>query len=367
MTQRKTRVAVVFGGRSTEHTISCVSAGSILSHLDPERFEVIPVGISRDGAWVIGTSDVTALEIHGRVLPEVDGSAGALTLPADPTRRDLVHLSAEQAGQAFSGVDVVFPVLHGAYGEDGTIQGLLELAELPYVGAGVLASAAAMDKEFTKKLLAAEGLRSGDHVVLRRDQDTLTQEQRDRLGLPVFVKPSRAGSSIGITRVSDWSQLDAAIALARRTDPKVLVEAGIVGREIECGVLEYPDGRVEASLPSEIRVVSDNVEFYDFESKYLDTDEVCEFDIPAKIDDEVSEEVRRQAVAAFRALDGQGLARVDFFLTPDNELIVNEVNTMPGFTPVSQYPRMWAVTGVDYPTLLSTLVDTAIARGTGLR
>ncbi|WHT18120.1 D-alanine--D-alanine ligase [Crossiella sp. CA-258035] len=366
MTQRKTRVAVVFGGRSTEHTISCVSAGSILTHLDRDRFEVIPVGISRDGAWVLGASDPKALEIKDRVLPEVDGSAGALTLPADPTRPDLVHLSADRAGEVLSAVDVVFPVLHGAYGEDGTIQGLLEMAGLPYVGAGVLASAAGMDKEFAKKLLAAEGLRNGDFVVLRRGDKTLTEEQRERLGLPVFVKPARAGSSIGVSKVSDWEELDAAIALARETDPKVLVEAGIAGREIECGVLEFPDGRVEASLPSEIRVVGD-VEFYDFESKYIDADKVCEFDFPAKVDDEVCEEIRRQSVAAFHALDCQGLARVDFFLTEDNQLIVNEVNTMPGFTPVSQYPRMWAVTGVDYPTLLSTLVDTAIARGTGLR
>ncbi|MCK2242363.1 MULTISPECIES: D-alanine--D-alanine ligase family protein [unclassified Crossiella] len=366
MTQRKTRVAVVFGGRSTEHTISCVSAGSILTHLDRDRFEVIPVGISREGAWVLGASDPKALEIRDRKLPEVDGSTGALALPADPTRPDLVHLGADRAGEVLSAVDVVFPVLHGAYGEDGTIQGLLEMAGLPYVGAGVLASAAGMDKEFAKKLLAAEGLRNGDFVVLRRGDKTLTDAQRERLGLPVFVKPARAGSSIGVSKVSDWDQLDAAIALARQTDPKVLVEAAILGREIECGVLEFPDGRVEASLPSEIRVVGD-IEFYDFESKYLDAEEVCEFDFPAKVDDEVSEEIRRQAVAAFHALDCQGLARVDFFLTEDNQLIVNEVNTMPGFTPVSQYPRMWAVTGVDYPTLLSTLIETAIARGTGLR
>lgn len=367
MTERKIRVAVVFGGRSPEHTISCVSAGSILANLDRERFEVIPVGITRDGAWVLGTGDPKALEIRDRKLPEVDSTAGELALPADPTRRSLVHLAPEQAGQTLTGVDVVFPVLHGAYGEDGTIQGLLEMADLPYAGAGVLASAVAMDKEYAKKLLAAEGLRSGDYVVLRRGVATLTQAERDRLGLPVFVKPARAGSSVGVTKVTDWAELDEAIAKARETDPKVLVEAAIIGREIECGVLEFPDGRIEASLPSEIRVVGENVEFYDFESKYLDADEACEFDFPAKLDDAVTEAVREQSIRAFRALDCQGLARVDFFLTEDNELIVNEVNTMPGFTPVSQYPRMWAVTGIDYPTLLSTLVDTALARGTGLR
>jgi D-alanine-D-alanine ligase len=262
----------------------------------------------------------------------------------------------------------VFPVLHGPFGEDGTIQGLLEMAGVPYVGAGVLASAAGMDKEFTKKLLAADGLPVGDLVVLRPGTPTLTPEQRDRLGLPVFVKPARAGSSVGITRVTGWAKLDAAIAVAREHDPKVLVEAAIPGREVECGVLEYPNGRVAASVPAEIRIVGAGgvlPEFYDFEAKYLD--DVCEFDIPAKLDDEVAERVRELAVAAFRALDGQGLARVDFFVGPAGELTVNEVNTMPGFTPISMFPRAWAVTGVDYPTLLSTLVETALARGVGLR
>jgi D-alanine-D-alanine ligase len=228
----------------------------------------------------------------------------------------------------------------------------------------VLASAAGMDKEFTKKLLAAEGLPVGELVVLRPDTATLTDEQRARLGLPAFVKPARAGSSVGITRITSWDALDAAIATAREHDPKVLVEAAIVGREVECGVLEFPDGSVRASVPAEIRITGD-AEFYDFESKYLD--DVCEFDIPAKLDDAVSQRLQDMAVAAFRALDGQGLARVDFFVGPDGLLTVNEVNTMPGFTPVSMFPRVWEVTGLDYPTLLSTLVDTALARGTGLR
>jgi len=245
------------------------------------------------------------------------------------------------------------------------VQGLLEMAGIPYVGAGVLASAVGMDKEFAKKLLAADGLPVGDHVTLRPGTTSLGKGQREMLGLPVFVKPSRAGSSIGITKVTDWADLDAAIATARRTDPKVLVEAAVPGREIECGVLEFPDGRVEASLPAEIRITAEDVGWYDFDAKYLD--DVCEFDIPAKLDDEVAERVRAMAVAAFRALDCQGLARVDFFVGEDGGLTVNEVNTMPGFTPISMYPRMWAVTGVDYPTLLTTLVDTALARGTGLR
>ncbi|MGC7096885.1 D-alanine--D-alanine ligase family protein [Amycolatopsis lurida] len=363
MSSAKTRVAVVFGGRSTEHTISCVSAGSVLANLDRERFEIVPIGITRDGGWVLGPSDPERLRIDGDRLPVV--SAGqSLVLTGDRTNRELVSL--DGGVDAIGAVDVIFPVLHGAFGEDGTIQGLLELADVPYVGAGVLASATAMDKEFAKKLLAAEGLPGGDYAVLRRGQSTLPEAERERLGLPVFVKPARAGSSIGISKVTDWSQLDAAIALARETDPKVLVEAAVVGREIECGVLEFPDGRVEASLPAEIRVLAtDESAWYDFETKYLG--EAAELDIPAKLDDQVTERLREMAVDAFHALDCQGLARVDFFVGADGTLTINEVNTMPGFTTTSAYPKMWAVTGVDYPTLLSTLVDTAIARGTGLR
>lgn len=356
---------MVFGGRSSEHTISCVSAGSVLAHLDRALFDVVPVGITADGAWVLGTADPARLRIEGRTLPAVDASGTALALPGDPTRGGLVRLDRDRAGEVFSGVDVVFPVLHGPFGEDGTIQGLLEMAGLPYVGSGVLASAAGMDKEFTKKLLAAEGLAVGTLVVLRPGAATLTSTQRDSLGLPVFVKPARAGSSVGITRVTSWDRLDDAIAVAREHDPKVLVEAAIVGREVECGVLEYPDGSLRASLPAEIRLVSTAAEFYDFDAKYLD--DACEFDVPAKLDDDVTERLRAAAIDAFRALDCQGLARVDFFVGDDGAPIVNEVNTMPGFTPISMYPRMWAETGVDYPTLLTTLVETALARGTGLR
>jgi D-alanine-D-alanine ligase len=368
--ERRIRVAVVFGGRSSEHAISCVSAGSVLGHLDRERFEIVPVGITPEGGWVLGRDDPEALSIQNRQLPAVDSTGTSLALPADPTLGGLVRLDPGRAGEVLSAVDVVFPVLHGPYGEDGTVQGLLELAGTPYVGAGVLASAAAMDKEFTKKLLAAEGLPVGEVVVLRPGVATLSDAQRDRLGLPVFVKPARAGSSVGITKVASWAALPAAIAAAREHDPKVLVEAAVVGREVECGVLEFPDGSVRASLPAEIRLVGSGEdgsapEFYDFESKYLD--DVCEFDIPAKLDDATTERVRELAIAAFTALDCQGLARVDFFALEDGSLVVNEVNTMPGFTPISMFPRMWAVTGVDYPALLGTLIETALARGTGLR
>ncbi|HME13913.1 MAG TPA: D-alanine--D-alanine ligase family protein [Mycobacterium sp.] len=362
------RVAVVFGGRSNEHAISCVSAGSILRNLDPERFEVVAVGITPDGSWVLTDGDPEALAITNRQLPGVSSESGTeLALAADPRRAgQLVSLSPGGA-EVLASVDVVFPVLHGPYGEDGTVQGLLELAGVPYVGAGVLASAAGMDKEFTKKLLVAEGLPVGAYEVLRPSQPTPDTRLRERLGLPVFVKPARGGSSIGVSRVTSWDELPAAVAHARRHDPKVIVEAAIVGRELECGVLEFPDGTVQASTVGEIRVAGvrgREDSFYDFATKYLD--DAAELDVPAKVDDDVSDAVRELAIRAFRAIDCQGLARVDFFLTDDGP-IINEVNTMPGFTTISMYPRMWAASGVDYQTLVATMVETALARGTGLR
>ena len=346
------RVAVVYGGRSSEHAISCVSAGSILRHLDPQRFEVIPVGITSDGTWLRTDAHPDDLTITDRRLPEVTGeSETPLAL----------------AAEILAAVDVVFPILHGPYGEDGTIQGLLELADVPYVGAGVFASAAGMDKEFSKKVLGAAGLPIGDYVVLRPRQDSLTAEDIERLGFPMFVKPARGGSSIGVSRVSSEGELQSAIAAARRHDPKVIIEAAIDGRELECGVLEFPDGSVKASTIGEIRVAGhgrDDDGFYDFETKYLD--DAAELDVPAILADDIADELRHLAIRSFNALDCQGLARVDFFLT-DQGPVVNEINTMPGFTTISMYPRMWGASGVDYPTLLGTMVDTALARGTGLR
>jgi D-alanine-D-alanine ligase len=364
----RVRVAVVYGGRSSEHAISCVSAGSILRNLDPERFEVVAVGITPEGAWMLTDAEPDTLAIADGRLPQVTGASGKeLALAADPGRRGELLSVGQGAPEVLGAVDVVFPVLHGPYGEDGTIQGLLELAGVPYVGAGVLASASGMDKEFTKKLLAAEGLPIGDQAVLRPRQETLSLDERERLGLPVFVKPARGGSSIGVSRVTAWDQLPAAIEIARRHDPKVIVEAAIVGRELECGVLEFPDGRVEASTVGEIRVAGvrgREDSFYDFATKYLE--DAAELDVPAKVDDSIADEVRQLAIRAFGAIDCQGLARVDFFLTEDGP-VINEINTMPGFTTISMFPRMWAASGVDYPTLLATMVETARQRGTGLR
>ena len=365
MTSQRTRVAVVFGGRSGEHPVSCISAAGVLANIDPALFDVTAVGITPEGSWL--RMDPAAIPVAaGRQLPTVS-SGSAVAMPADPTASAMVSLEATAGGTPDPAldVDVVFPVLHGPYGEDGTIQGLLELAGVPYVGAGVLASAAAMDKEFTKKLLAAEGLPVGRWAALRPGVPTLSEADRTRLGLPVFVKPARAGSSLGVSRVDSWADLDQAIDYARQTDPKVLVEAAVLGREIECGVLEFPDGRIEASPTAEIHVSGDH-DFYDFDAKYLD-EAAATFDIPAVLPDAVAARIRDLSGRAFAALDAQGLARVDFFVRPDGDVVINEVNTLPGFTSISMYPRMWAAGGVSYQQLITVLIRTAQARGTGLR
>ena len=367
--QSKVRVAVVFGGRSTEHAISCVSAGSVIAALDPERYEVVPVGIATDGRWVLADS-AQRLEITDGKLPEVTGGT-AVSLVGDPAARGLAVLEPGAAvGRVLTEVDVVFPVLHGAYGEDGTIQGLFEMAGVPYVGSGVFASAASMDKEYTKKLLAAAGLPQGEYVVLRdasgaicADPSVLTEADRARLGLPVFVKPARAGSSIGITRVTDWADLPAAVVAAAEVDPKVLVEAAVPGREIECGVLGgVAGGAPEASLPAEIKL-RPGTDWYDFAAKYLE--DAVDFDVPAQLTPEQTAAVQEASRRAFLALDCRGLARVDFFLGADpdgrDRLVINEVNTMPGFTPISMFPRMWAATGVSYPELVDRLIATALS------
>jgi D-alanine-D-alanine ligase len=361
----RTRIAVVFGGRSTEHAISCVSAGSVLAALDRDRYDVVPVGITPEGRWVVAPDDPALLSIQGRELPSVkDGSAVAL--PGDPTAGGLIPL--EDGPALLGSVDVVFPILHGPYGEDGTIQGLLELAGVPYVGSGVLSSAAAMDKAIARVLLSAAGLPVTPAVVVRRsewesDPEAVRASARG-LGLPVFVKPARGGSSIGISRVDDWAALPGAMAEALACDPKVLIEAAVDGREVECGILEGVDGLPAASVPAEIRLVGD-YEFYDFEAKYLDT--ATELDCPAELPVEVTERLQEMARRAFTALDCSGLARVDFFVGSGGDLTLNEVTTMPGFTPTSMFPRMWAATGLDYPALVDRLVQTALRRGTGLR
>ena len=362
--QERIRVAVVFGGQSTEHAVSCVSAASVLANLDPERFEILPVGITPEGSWVLGPADPATLAIEGRKLPTIT-SGTALTLPADPSNASLVVLERGREGEILSAVDVVFPVLHGAFGEDGTIQGLLEMVGLPYAGAGRAGQRGGHGQGVHEEAPAGRRPAGGPvrgPAPRRGDADRRTEGTPRPAGVREagprrLVDGHQQGCRLG--------ELDEAIAFAREIDPKVLVESMLVGREVECGVLEFPDGRVEASLPAEIRILDDSLEFYDFETKYVD--DTAELDIPAKLDDAVTERLRRWPSEAFHALDCQGLARVDFFVAADGTLTINELNTMPGFTPTSAYPKMWAVTGVDYRTLLSTLIDTAIARGTGLR
>ncbi|WP_125038834.1 D-alanine--D-alanine ligase family protein [Nocardioides sp. LS1] len=368
---RKPRVAVVFGGRSSEHGISCVTAGSVLRAIDRTAYEVVPIGIATDGRWVLESGDPERLRIESADrLPAVDGNRASIVLAQDSTSTDLVVHEPSQPPQTLGEVDVVFPVLHGPWGEDGTIQGMLEMAGVRYVGAGVLASAVSMDKAYMKVVLQAAGLPVMPSVTITRrqwDQDAQgCREQAAGIGYPLFVKPARGGSSIGISKAHDPSELDEAVETALREDPKVLLEVAAEGaREVECGVLQSLDGTPETSMPAELRVGGDH-EFYDFAAKYL-PGEHTEIDIPADLTDEVAAELRRLAALAFEAVGCEGLARVDFFAFPDGSLVVNEINTMPGFTPTSMYPQMWAASGLDYPALVDRLIQLALQRDTGLR
>lgn len=370
-TASRPRVAVVFGGRSSEHAISCVTAGSVLAAIDPSQYDVIPIGIAADGRWVLESAEPERLRItESGELPTVDATRDLVSLAKTGAAANLVVSEPGAPPRELGQVDVVFPLLHGPWGEDGTIQGMLEMAGVRYVGAGVLASAVSMDKAHMKVALAAAGLPVLPWVTVTarrwdRDQAAVRTEV-EALGYPVFVKPARGGSSIGISKVHDASELDSAIATAQEHDPKVLIEAYAAGaREVECGVLQALDGTPEASLPAEIRIGGDH-EFYDFAAKYL-PGEHTQLDVPADVPADVAARLGEMAVAAFEAVDCEGLARVDFFLFPDGSLVINELNTMPGFTPVSMYPQMWAASGVDYPALVDRLIKLALQRTTELR
>ena len=361
----RTRVAVIFGGRSSEHTISCISAGSILRAIDQTKYEVVPIGITKEGRWVLETSDSAKLSITDGVFPVVDNSRSPVLFTPDPSATHLVVQS--EVPDVLAQVDVVFPVLHGPWGEDGTIQGLFELAGVPYVGSGVFASAAAMDKGHLKALMRAAGIPVGPYEVITDADWKLNQSQSlgriKRLGLPIFVKPARAGSSVGISKVKRQEDLIPAIEFAREHDPKLIVEASQENtREIECGVLGGPNGP-RASVLAEI-IVREGHEFYDFDAKYVD--DSVELSVPAKLDSEITKRAQDIACAAFTAIDGEGLARVDMFITGD-QIVINEINTMPGFTPISMFPRMWNESGMSYPELIDYLISDALRRGTGLR
>jgi D-alanine-D-alanine ligase len=367
---RKPRVAVVFGGRSSEHAISCVTAGSVLNAIDREAYDVVPVGIARDGRWVLESGDTTRLRIESGVLPAVDGERSAISLMREEAHTDLVVSDPTEPPQTLGEVDVVFPVLHGPWGEDGTIQGMLEMVGVRYVGAGVLASALGMDKVFMKIALQAAGLPvTPGIVVTSRQWETdpgAVLSRVEEVGFPSFAKPARAGSSMGISKIHDASEVSAALAEAFEHDPKVLVERSMEGaREVECGVLGSLEGPPETTRLGELRVGGEH-EFYDFEAKYL-PDQHTEIDIPAHLPADVESRLREMAAQAFDAISCEGLARVDFFLLPDGGVVINEINTMPGFTPTSMYPQLWADAGLAYPQLVDRLIQLALRRDTGLR
>lgn len=368
---RKPRVAVLFGGRSSEHAVSCVTAAGVLGAINKDKYEVIPIGIAKTGQWVLAPAEAAEWSLAASSLPEVVPSPETVTLAEIGGEHQLIVASPNQVPQELGAVDVVFPLLHGPFGEDGTIQGLLELSDTRYVGAGVLASAVGMDKHYMKVVFEAAGLHVGPYVAVtdrqwRKDPEAV-RKQVDRLGFPVFVKPARAGSSMGISKVDSLEELDAAIEEARRHDLKLVIEAGIVGREIECAVLE---GRgtdaPRTSMPGEISVAGGTHEFYDFNAKYVE-DDAASLSCPADMPAEAIARVRELAAAAFDAVGAEGLSRVDFFYTPDGELIINEINTMPGFTPKSMYPQMWAASGLGYADLIDELIYLALHRNTGLR
>jgi D-alanine-D-alanine ligase len=368
--QRKLRVAVVFGGRSSEHAISCATAANVLQVIDRDKYDVVPVGISTSGHWVLESGDPERLSITDDKLPEVDVTALPVLFGAN---RELVVSEPDQVPSTLGEVDVVFPLLHGPWGEDGTIQGLLEMSDIRYVGSGVLASAVGMDKQYMKVVFKAAGLDVTPYVVIRdRDwtQDPAAcREAVDALGYPVFVKPCRGGSSLGISKVNSLDELDEAIAVARAHDPKVIVEASANDpREIEVGVLGGLNGKPEVSVCGEISVSGGGHDFYDFETKYLpDGEEYLALSVPADLPEDVAADIRAKALTAFDAIEAEGLARVDFFLDADGRVVINEINTMPGFTPTSMFPRLWAASGVDYPTLVQRLLTLAESRPTGLR
>lgn len=343
-TSRKRRVGVLCGGRSSEHSISCLSGGSLLDAIDREKYLPVPLGITQSGQWVSLEGITDRLSIRDGVLPVIPEDAPRVTVNSDGIF----------VGEKNLEIDVIFPVLHGPYGEDGTIQGLLEMFDIPYVGAGVLASAIGMDKATCKRLFIEAGIPSVEFDVFfwqewQGFKTEITSRLKEEFALPIFVKPSRAGSSNGISKVKAWSELDAAVTLAKEFDEKIVVEAFAPGRELECGILGDRASRV-----GEIRILGDH-EFYDFDAKYLD--DSTELIVPAKIPAEVESEIQQLALDAYSLIDGKGIARVDFFLADDGQIILNEINTMPGFTATSMYPRLWDASGVPYREVITRLIE----------
>jgi D-alanine-D-alanine ligase len=345
-------IAILFGGRSAEHEISLMSAKNVFQNLNKSRYNPILIKIDKSGLWLTDLDRI----INSSFREIQDFSS------FDPKDQILLQPGADHPVVVEGNsryrvkIDAIFPVLHGPNGEDGTVQGMLKLLEIPFVGPSLLGSAVGMDKEVMKRLLREAGIKIGDYLVARYGAKPDFDEVKSALGMPVFIKPANMGSSVGISKVRDEQQYDEAIRLAYNFDTKIVIEANIEGREIECAILgnEAP----EASVPGEIRATKD---FYDYEAKYLD-DKGYEITIPAIVDKETESKIRDTAVKTFRVLECEGLSRVDVFLTKDNEVIVNEINTIPGFTSISMYPMLWKETGINYEELISRLIDLAISR-----
>ena len=348
--KKRLRVGVIFGGRSGEHEVSLVSAASVIRALDPAKYEAVPIGIAKDGRWLAGSP-------AQKMLPEVLREGQRVMLTADPNVAALVPMDAKQSEPLR--VDVVFPVLHGTYGEDGTVQGLLDLAGLPFVGAGVIGSAIGMDKDVQKRLFQQAGLPVGEFLAVHRKdwesrRDSILKRIRKEFRFPLFVKPATAGSSVGMTKVHKAAELPGALDLAAEFAMKILVERNISGREIELSVLGNDDP--QASIPGEI---VPHREFYDYTAKYLE--EGTKLQIPAKLTRAQVKKFQDFAVRAFRCLECRGMARVDFFLErPSGRIYVNEINTIPGFTSISMYPKLWEASGLPYRELIDRLIDLAL-------
>jgi len=351
--KKKLRVALLFGGKSAEHEISLISARNIVEAMDKTKYDVVAIGIDKQGRWHL---DESARLLHGVAQSEVDfkGAKNSAAVRPGDTPMPLVRSS----GSGLGAIDVVFPVLHGPFGEDGTVQGLLKLANIPFVGAGVLGSAVGMDKDVMKRLLRDAKIPIADFVMFERPEQPAISfaKVKKNLGLPLFVKPANLGSSVGISKVSKKDQFAAAVRTAFRYDNKIIIEEAIRGREIECSVLG--NEKPIASLPGEIVVQHD---FYSYDAKYLD-DQGARLEIPARLPKKVVKEIQRTAVRAYRALCCEGMARVDFFLRPDGKVLVNEINTIPGFTKISMYPKMWEATGLSYSRLIDRLIGLALER-----
>ena len=363
---KKLRVGVIFGGRSGEHEVSIRSARAIVESIDRRKFEVVPIAITEEGKWLAPAQSAQLLPASVHELVSADGPArGDVALIGDPSHKGLISLDSDSQSLVAEKLDVVFPALHGTYGEDGTLQGLLEMADVPYVGCGVLASACGMDKVAMKSLFVQAGLPICKYIWFLRSQwrsnpAKVLRKVVGELGLPCFVKPANLGSSVGVSRATDRKTLSDAIDLAAQYDRKIIVEEEVVAREIECAVLGNDEP--QASLPGEYVVLDEAARFLDYTEKYTSTGRVS-FVVPAPVSKTVTAKIQRMAISAFQSIDGAGLARVDFFLPRDGgEIVINELNTMPGLTEVSGYPKMWAASGLPFARLLETLIDLAFER-----